>query len=355
MSLAGSVETPLSGPHPPARTTVMSALGVPIAGPPADGITRLRFSLYSDLLLASSWDTTVRLYDTSKGQPRATFRHRSPILDCCLQYEASIYLGGLEGQVKQLDIATGRDALIGSHTGGVKCIEFLADKGLIATGSWDQSLRVWDPRLPNYQSCVATLSMPGKVYTMSTSMDRIVVGCSGRHVWVYELRRLESGQAEQHRESSLKYQTRCIACYPDGQGYALGSVEGRVAMEYFDLSNEAQANKYAFKCHRLTENGKEVTYPVNAIAFHPTFGTFATGGGDGVVNLWDGANKKRLHQISRYPTSVSSLAFNRDGSVMAVASSYTFEFGEKDHPGDEIYLRQMQDSEIKPKPRGQPK
>lgn len=41
--------------------------------------------------------------------------------------------------------------------------------------------------------------------------------------------------------------TSCIACYPDGRGYALGSVEGRVAMELYDLAPEVQAGKYAFK------------------------------------------------------------------------------------------------------------
>lgn len=40
-----------------------------------------------------------------------------------------------------------------------------------------------------------------------------------------------------------------------------------------------------------------MVYPVHAIAFHPTYGTFATGGGDGVVNIWDGDNKKRLFQV----------------------------------------------------------
>ena len=33
-------------------------------------------------------------------------------------------------------------------------------------------------------------------------------------------------------------------------GYALSSVEGRVAMEFFDEDPEVQAKKYAFKCHR---------------------------------------------------------------------------------------------------------
>jgi WD40 repeat protein len=40
-----------------------------------------------------------------------------------------------------------------------------------------------------------------------------------------------------------------------------------------------------------------VVFPVNAVAYHPGFGTFATGGGDGVVNIWDGNNKKRLFQV----------------------------------------------------------
>lgn len=39
-----------------------------------------------------------------------------------------------------------------------------------------------------------------------------------------------------------------------------------------------QAKKYAFKCHRRSENGRDTVYPVNAIAFHPLYGTFATGG-----------------------------------------------------------------------------
>jgi cell cycle arrest protein BUB3 len=52
-------------------------------------------------------------------------------------------------------------------------------------------------------------------------------------------------------------------------GYALSSVEGRVAMEFFDMSDAGQAKKYAFKCHRKSEAGRDTVYPVNAIAFHP--------------------------------------------------------------------------------------
>lgn len=74
-------------------------------------------------------------------------------------------------------------------------------------------------------------------------------------------------------------------------------------------------------------------------------------GCDGVVNIWDPENKKRLFQITGYPTSVAALAFNHDGSQLAVAASYTYELGEKEHPADAIYVRQVQESEVRPKSR----
>lgn len=61
-------------------------------------------------------------------------------------------------------------------------------------------------------------------------------------------RSLEAGQPEQRRESSLKFQTRCVRCFTDGAGYALASVEGRVAMEFFDPSEAAQVHRALMPC-----------------------------------------------------------------------------------------------------------
>ncbi|KAJ1556320.1 hypothetical protein HK405_002010, partial [Cladochytrium tenue] len=132
-----------------------------------------------------------------------------------------------------------------------------------------------------------------------------------------------------HRESS-KFMTRVLRCMPNGEGYATGSIEGRIAVEFFDESPEVQAKKYAFKCHREKQEGIDTVYPVNAIAFHPVHGTFASGGGDGVVNMWDGNHRKRIKALPRYPTSIASLSFSCDGEYLAVASSYTYEEGEKE-------------------------
>ncbi len=52
-------------------------------------------------------------------------------------------------------------------------------------------------------------------------------------------------------------------------GFAISSVEGRIALEYFDPSPAVQNMKYAFKCHRQSKDGIDYVWPVNALAFHP--------------------------------------------------------------------------------------
>ena len=59
----------------------------------------------------------------------------------------------------------------------------------------------------------------------------------------------------EERESSRKYQTRCLSCFPNKTGNVLSSTEGRVAVDYFDPAVEAQNKKYVFKCHRVKEEG----------------------------------------------------------------------------------------------------
>jgi hypothetical protein len=65
--------------------------------------------------------------------------------------------------------------------------------------------------------------------------------------------------------------------------------------------------------------------------------------------LWDGMNKKKLTTLSPLPTSVSAIAFSQDGNEMAIASSYTHEEGDREHPQDEIFVRKMMDAECMPK------
>ena len=76
---------------------------------PTDAISSVSFSPRSaPLLIASSWDTTVRLYDISKASSAGEnaelvkFSHVAPVLDCCWgATDTEVYSGGLDWQVKQ--------------------------------------------------------------------------------------------------------------------------------------------------------------------------------------------------------------------------------------------------------------
>ncbi|KAK2712430.1 hypothetical protein QYM36_011200 [Artemia franciscana] len=318
-----------------------------IKSPPEDAISNITFAPNSQqYLLASSWDKTVRLYDIVANTEKTKYAHEGAVLDCCFQDTTKVWSGGLDRCLKSFDVNTGSEAIIGRHEDAIRCVEFSPECHFIITGSWDQTVKTWDHRT---NACTFSFPQNGTVYTLALSGEKLVVGTSDRKVLVWDLRALK---ILQRRESSLKYQTRCIRTFPNKQGYVLSSIEGRVAVEYFDVSPEVQKKKYAFKCHRIKEGDKkEEIYPVNAISFNEKYSTFATGGSDGFVNIWDGANKKRLCQFHRYPTGITSLSFSSQGSHLAIATSYNYEF--ETHPvplpKDQIYVRPVSDAETKPK------
>lgn len=189
---------------------------------------------------------------------------------------------------------------------------------------------------------------------------------TARLVHIYDLPTLASAlssgsstpppQPWQQRESSLKFLTRAVACMPNDAGYSTSSIEGRVAVEWFEDSAESQARKYAFKCHRQAapeeEGGGDVVYPVNALAFHPLYGTFASGGGDGTVALWDAEAKRRMRQYQKFPESVAALSFSGDGRFLAIAVCPGFETGMEDYSGEgrtKIFIRELGETEAKGK------
>jgi cell cycle arrest protein BUB3 len=187
-----------------------------------------------------------------------------------------------------------------------------------------------------------------------------VVAMSNRAFYIYELSTLASlptGNTQlqpwQARESSMKFMTRAVACMPDDSGYASSSIEGRVAVEWFDPSEESQKRKYAFKCHRVTEtDGTDTVYPVNALAFHPSRNVFASGGGDGLVSLWDAMAKRRIKQYQKFGSSVAAISFSSDGHYLAIATSPGFEDGKEPEEMEghvKVVVRELAPDEAKMK------
>jgi len=85
----------------------------------------------------------------------------------------------------------------------------------IITGSWDRTVRFWDPRAATAQQ-QSSHALPERVYFMDTVGHRLVVALASRLFHIFDVRKMDA--PEQTRESSLKFLTRALACMSDGQG-----------------------------------------------------------------------------------------------------------------------------------------
>lgn len=328
---------------------------------PADPVSAVAFprdasSSRAAQLLVSSWDKTVRLYDLGGNANPAeipvlqTFPHDAAVLDVCWISDDLAASASLDRRVRLLNLVTGQVMVLGKHDAAVCRVRYDYVTGLLVSASWDASLKLWNPFVES-AFLRATIPLPAKVFAMdATSVhmprgaaadapSRLVVAMAQRGIYVFDMGALRDALdrgagadayvPEQRRESALKFMLRDVRCMPNGTGFAASSVEGRIAVEFFD-PRDAE-NKYAFKCHRREIDGIDVVYPVNSLAFHPIYGTFASAGGDANLALWDPVAKKRIRQFT-FPSPLSAATFNAAGDIMIIASGAE-NIEDAHHPG----------------------
>ena len=100
---------------------------------------------------------------------------------------------------------------------------------VLVTGSWDKTIKYWDLR---QQQPVATVQCQDRIYSMDTKRALLVVATADRYINVINLERPQT--IFKTVQSPLKWQTRNICCFSDAQGFGIGSIEGRCAMQYVD-------------------------------------------------------------------------------------------------------------------------
>ncbi len=72
--------------------------------------------------------------------------------------------------------------------------------------------------------------MPERVYAMDSSQKLLVVATAERHIIIIDLNNPD--KIFRQSMSPLKFQTRSISCYPKGDGFGIGSIEGRCGIQY---------------------------------------------------------------------------------------------------------------------------
>jgi len=310
-----------------------------------DGASCLQFSS-ANWLAAGCWDNKVYCWEVSQSgvaTARTVFKHEAPVL--CVDWSpdgSKLFTGGCDKAGKMWNLETKQGTQVAGHDNAISRLTFIESHNYLLTGSWDKTLKYWDTRA---SSPVLSVTLPERVYCLDVVSPLLVVATAERHILIYDVKQPQKPFREMM--SPLKFQSRSLGCFSDKTGFALGSIEGRVAIQYVDTKRAA--NNFAFKCHR---EGSDV-HSVNSINFHK-FGTFATAGSDGSYVFWDKDSKHRLKGSERMNNTISCACFNRAGNIYAYALSYDWCRGVEGYDkakGNSIYLHPVQDTDVRPRPK----
>jgi mRNA export factor len=319
-----------------------------------DTISQMKFiPSKNNLYLATcGWDCKIRVWNVQYNMPsnqitsntvaiQSSFIYTTdfpdPLLSLAWQGEqTNLFTGCADGTVNYIDLQSNQKITVGKHETGCKELIWNQNFNLLMSGGWDGKLHFWDMR---QQNPAWSYDFGKKIFTMSMTYPLLVVGLSDRIVSYFNMNKLSGTNfgPDATFESHLKHQTRKIATFPEGDGYAIGSIEGRVAIKHIDLNKAPEINQetkttthkddFAFRCHRTGEGQSEV-YAVNDIAFNPVYGTFCTSGGDGSWIIWDKDSRSRLragfHQ-NRAP--ITAIDYSGNGDLLAYACGYDWAKG----------------------------
>ncbi|VDD96624.1 unnamed protein product [Enterobius vermicularis] len=380
----GNRPTGLFGSTPTTTQNQMNALEVP--SPPDDTVQVLKFNPPITgrpfLLSSGSWDSVVRVWQVNENgqcEPKAQQTVGGPVLSLeWFEDGTKLFIGSADQKVYCWDLESNQVLVCGTvllsmlfqmpteafwtsqvtDNGRMKKVFFfLKNKiAVFSTLSDVISFRFWDMRQLPTQTSLATIQLPERVYCGDMLYPMAVIGLANRRMKVYKL---DSEPREvKDTETTLKFQSRCVAIFKDKNnvhpaGFGLGSIEGRVAIQYVEATNPK--DNFTFKCHRSPEliNGFQEIYAVNDICFHPKYGTLATAGSDGRISFWDKDSRTKLKTSDAMPHPITCISLHGSGQILAYAVGYDWSKGhEGNNPsqGAKIFLYPC-DQELKPKPK----
>lgn len=292
----------------------------------------------------------VRIWEvapTGQTIPKHSITHDAPPL--CTAWSPDgmqMFSGGGSRQGRLFDLQSGQTIPFCQHDAAIKSAFYFQPAGsmqsILATASWDKTVKYWDAR---QGTPIGGFQLPERCYSMSVTYPLLVVATAERHVAIVNLQG-DPNKIYKSITSPLKFQTRVVSNFSDKNGFAIGTIEGRVAIQYVEDKDSSQ--NFSFKCHRDGNN----VYAINDISFHPTYGTFSTAGSDGTMNFWDKDCKQRLKSFPNCGAPITSNCFNRNGTIFAYAACYDWAKGHEHHRQDEkpkIYLHAVKDEDIAPR------
>ncbi len=208
--------------------------------------------------------------------------------------------GSLDGSVKLWDVESRAPLWSGWHTKGTFCLAFSPDGSLLASGRFDATVRLWDARRG---TALEDVPHSGPVLSLAWSPDGRLLASSdfAGTIRLWEMRKTGPATCVQTLEGHTE-RVRGLAFAPNGSRLASASWDGTVKL--WEVGETGS--------RRGLQTLVGHTEKVNCVAWSPDGGTLASGSFDHTIRLWDGQQGTARVVLQGHSAAVYGLAFTPD-------------------------------------------